>query len=244
MTEHIYQRYEQFLTSCLANKSLVNFKQNRSYNEILEHTSIDQGLQYLSLIRGTSIRQDEIKEFCLLNDSIGNPAKHNFETVMCSPSSLRYIYHAELILSHFKTFGVPINIVEIGGGYGGLYLAICFFAKKYGIDIQSYTIIDLSVVTKFQQLYLSNFSLKVPVDFINSSTYGESLSKPNLFLISNYCFSEIAMEHQKKYIDKLFSKISHGFFAWNHIPLYDFGFKYIVEDEIPKTGTFNKYVRF
>lgn len=244
MTERIYQSYEQFLTSCLTNKLLLDFKRDIRYNQILEHTSIDQGLQYLNLIHKTSIRQDEIKGFCTLNDSFGNPVKHNFGIVTCSPSSLRYIYHAHLILSHFKTFNIPINIVEIGGGYGGLYLAICFFAKKYDIIIQSYTIIDLPVVSKFQELYLSNFSLEIPVEFVDSTTYGSTLSKPDLFLISNYCFSEIAMEHQKKYIDKLFSKISHGFLAWNTISVYDFGFKYTEEPENPRTGIYNKYVRF
>jgi hypothetical protein len=244
MTELIYQRYENFLVSCVENKRLENFKKNPSYTEILEHTSFDQGISYLRLIGLSSITQDEIKEFSSKNDSFGNPAKHDFGFVICSPSNLRYIYHAHLILSHFKTFDLPINIVEIGGGYGGLYLAICFFAKKYDVVISSYTIIDLPVVTRFQQLYLSNFLLEIPVEFVDSTTYGESLSKPNLFLISNYCFSEISMEHQQKYIKNLFNKISHGFFAWNHIPLYDFGFKYMVEDEIPKTGTLNKYVRF
>jgi hypothetical protein len=65
-----------------------------------------------------------------------------------------------------------------------------------------------------------------------------------MFIISNYCFSEISEEFQKKYIDILFPKVSHGFMAWNMIPTYNFGFKFSEEDEYPKTGEFNKYLRF
>jgi len=244
MAEPIYQNYCNFLSNSVNNKNLINFKNNRIYNEILEHTSFEQGVEYLNLITANSIAKDEVVNFCNLNDSIGNPVKLDFGGIISSPSNLRYIYHAHLILTHFKTFNMPVNIVEVGGGYGGLYLAICFFANKYSINIESYTIIDLPIVVKFQKLYLSNFSLKVPIDFIDSTTYGSDISKSNLFLISNYCFSEISMEHQKKYIEILFPKINHGFFAWNSIPVYNFGFNYSEEEEVPKTGLYNKYIRF
>jgi hypothetical protein len=38
--------------------------------------------------------------------------------------------------------------------------------------------------------------------------------------------------------------LKHGFITWNNIPVYDFGFPADVEDEVPKTGKVNKYVRF
>jgi hypothetical protein len=65
-----------------------------------------------------------------------------------------------------------------------------------------------------------------------------------MFLVSNYCFSEISTEFQKKYIDTLFPKISHGFMAWNNSPTYYFGFEIKEEIEYPKTGNFNRYVYF
>ena len=240
----LYFQYEQCVSQYLTMNSLDNFKRNPEYTCILEHVNRNQGQEYLELIRKTDITQQEILDFSSKNDSVGNPIKETFGDFSCSPSNLRYIYHAHLILTHFKSFNTPVNIVELGGGYGGLYLAICFFAEKYSINIESYTIIDLPIVVKFQQLYLSNFSLKIPIDFIESTTYGSAISKDNLFLISNYCFSEISMENQKKYIENLFPKINHGFFAWNSIPVYDFGFDYSEEEEVPKTGLYNKYIRF
>ena len=65
-----------------------------------------------------------------------------------------------------------------------------------------------------------------------------------MFLISNYCFSEIPGNLQKEYIAKLFPKVSHGFMAWNHIPVYNFGFDIKEEVEFPKTGSYNKYIYF
>jgi hypothetical protein len=70
------------------------------------------------------------------------------------------------------------------------------------------------------------------------------LDKPNLFLVSCYSFSEIPREYQTKYIENLFPKIKHGFITWNNIPVYNFGFVVDVEEEVPKTGKVNKYVRF
>lgn len=239
-----YSKYEDCISEYLENNSLDNFKRNPEYTYMLEHVNRNQGQEYLELIRKTDITQQEILDFSSKNDSVGNPIKETFGDFSCSPSSLRYIYQAYLIISHLKTFNKSVDIVEVGGGYGGLCLALCFFANKYSVNIESYTIIDLPVVIKFQQLYLSTFSLKVPIDFIESTTYGSTISKSNLFLISNYCFSEISMEYQKKYIEHLFPKISHGFFSWNGIPVYDFGFKYSEEEENPKTGLYNKYIRF
>jgi hypothetical protein len=52
------------------------------------------------------------------------------------------------------------------------------------------------------------------------------------------------MDLQKQYIATLFPKVSHGFMAWNNIPLYNFGFETKSETEVPLTGPVNKYVYF
>lgn len=239
----LYSRYEYCVLNYLKNNSLNNFKRNPDYTYMLEHVDFNQGQEYLNLILKTDITQQEILDYCEKNDSIGNPLKEVFGDFLCSPSSLRYIYQAYLIISHFKKFNQPVNIVEVGGGYGGLFLAIDFFSKKYQLEIESYTIIDLPIIIKFQEMYVSKFSVKTPIEFVDSTTYGKNLSK-KYFIISNYCFSEISQENQEEYIRFLFPKIEHGFITWNNIPLYNFGFDYTEEIEYPLTGALNKYVRF
>ena len=40
----------------------------------------------------------------------------------------------------------------------------------------------------------------------------------NSFLISNYCFGEIEEHYHKKYNDKIFEYVNHGFICWNVSP--------------------------
>ena len=242
-----YSRYTDYITHICKLGNLTGFKSNRSYTDILEHVNQDQGKQYLSYIyEKSNITSDEIVSFCKLNDSLGNPSIVEFNSrIKASPTSLRYILHAHLILNHMISLNLSsIDLIEIGGGYGGLCLALDYFSSKYNIKIDSYTIIDLESALNLQNLYLSTINPSIRVKYINASTYGASMSNNNLFLVSNYCFSEISKEYQMKYIKILFPKVSHGFMAWNAIPTFDFGFKMLEEKEYPLTGQYNKYLYF
>jgi len=244
--ESLYQQYFDYVKQCNNYNSYSIFKMHPSYTYMLEHVSKIQGSQYYECIKKfTNIEDEEIKEFCIKNDQIGTPIKSDFGFVTTSPTNLRYIFQAYLILSHFKSKCVdePIDILELGGGYGGLCLAIHHFASKYEIKINSYTIVDLSEIIKLQQYYLSQHNTQ-NLSFIDGFTYGKDLENKNFYLLSCYCFSEISKEHQSKYIQHLFPKIKHGFITWNEIDVYNFGFETSIEEEYPKTGPKNKYVRF
>jgi putative sugar O-methyltransferase len=243
----IYALYANYVAKILKTGDISTFKQDPKYTYMLEHTSGYQGHQYIELIRKqTKISVKDIDEFSKKNDAIGGTKQKMFAelNLTLSPSNLRYLYQAYLIIKHFQKFNKKINIVEIGGGYGGLFLAIDFLARKYKIDIDSYTIIDIPVIAKFQKLYVSKVEHKIPFDTLPSTNFGKELDKPNLFLVSCYSFAEIPREYQAKYIEVLFPKLKHGFITWNNIPVYDFGFPADVEEEVPKTGKVNKYVRF
>ena len=92
-------------------------------------------------------------------------------------------------------------------------------------------------------MYVSKVQHTIPFDTLPSTNFGKEIDKDS-FLVSCYSFSEIPREYQAKYIEVLFPKLKHGFIVWNNIPVYDFGFAVEVEDEVPKTGRINKYVRF
>jgi len=241
-----YSPYEQYVASICKGNDLSNFKRADNYTYMLEHVSSSYGQDYLDIIRRTTtLQESELQKFCALNDSIGNPNRTSYGSLTVSPTSLRYILHAHLILTHLQSLNLPsIDIVEIGGGYGGLCLAIHHFAAKYALIINSYTIIDLPAIIELQKLYLSKIDPTTPVTCVSSTTFGETIDKKNMFLVSNYCFSEISSSLQKQYIETLFPKISHGFFAWNTIPTYDFGFAFREEKEYPFTANYNKYVYF
>jgi len=245
--ESMYTRYYDYISRITAESDLSSFKSNEDYRGILEHVSFEQGVEYLKYIRNTtSITETSIINFCKENDKIGEGIKYDYEFINTSPSNLRYLFHSHLILKHISSLKLEnLNIVEIGGGYGGLCLAINHLANDYNVTINKYNLIDLPAIGTLQRKYLESHTTNFTVNTYSAFNYGEEItSNTNTFLISNYCFSEINFEHQSNYIKTLFPKINHGFIVWNHIPLYDFGFKYDVEDEYPLTGHLNKYIYF
>uniref|UniRef100_A0A6C0L9H4 Sugar O-methyltransferase n=1 Tax=viral metagenome TaxID=1070528 RepID=A0A6C0L9H4_9ZZZZ len=242
----MYNAYLHALDGLRASGNISTFKSDHNYRTVLEHVSPNEGGEYLRLLRSlTDITEEEITTYCTVNDSIGSPLTSIYGALQTSPTNLRYILHAFLIMRHMLSVGIStVDIVEVGGGYGGLCLALHFFAKKYTISIASYTIVDLKEALYLQEKYLKAVLPNVEVTFVDASTFGSAITTQNMFLISNYCFSEISAEFQKQYIQTLFPKVSHGFMAWNFIPTYDFGFTRREEEEYPMTGNSNKYVYF
>ena len=241
----IYINYSNYIKEICDNNDLKDFKSNENYISILEHTTKELGEEYIKLlINNAKLRVKEIVGFSLLNDKIGNPNKDNYFFGNFSSSNFRYLYHSYLILKYLKKLNLnKIKIVEIGGGYGGLCLSINYLKNNFNIDIEKYYIIDLEQPIRLQKKYLDLHNIN-NTEFIDSSSFGENIKDSDLFLISNYAFSEISDDLQKKYINLLFPKVKNGFMCWNSIDLYNFGFDYISEEENPLTYHNNKYVYF
>jgi hypothetical protein len=260
----MYSEYQNIVCNIIKSNNL-DFKSNTSYNSILEHVSYEQGNSYISLIIG--IVNDEFKEisfenindYLLMNDKYGNPTKHKFMyngvEIICSPTSLRYVFHSLLILKHFKTVSTH-KIVEIGCGYGGLFLGMNHFAKILNVEIDKYYFIDLPEVTQLIKKYLElhNNNININYSIETAYNYGTDINENDLFLISNYCFTEIEEVHRNNYIKQFFPKISSGFIIWqtvfnlpiNNVNIINKDIKYITE-EFPQTATIEKknyYVYF
>jgi len=238
----LYERYHNFVKKILLKNDISNFKNHNDYRYMLEHVSFEEGLQYYNfIISKFNLTNDEIYSFCIKNDSIGNPIKFNYSFGNASPTSLRYILHSLLILEYIQSLELNnLDIIELGGGYGGLCLCMYHFASKFNLTF-NYNIIDLKYAGELQLKYLEKHSVTANC----LEPYGESLEGNNYFLISNYCFAEIDITSQKTYIELLFPKVQHGFITWNeYLDPYDFGFKCKIIDEFPQTGVKNKYIYF
>ena len=150
MANSVYKNYLNFLTDeKQKTDKYKNFKNNNKYREILEHVSREDGYKYLNniLIEFNEIKEYVICDFIIMNDMFGNPILNGYSlpngvNILCSPTTLRYIYHALTILKYYKTTNCK-NMVEIGCGYGGLFLAIVYFSKHLNISIDKYYLIDL-----------------------------------------------------------------------------------------------------
>ena len=114
-----------------------------------------------------------------------------------------------------------LDIIEIGGGYGGLSLFMHKISPLFKINITSYTIIDLPEISLLQKTYLDALDMSKNMHFYNINNYKNL--KENSFLISNYAYSEISIELQQEYTEKILNPyISYGFLVWNYIEIYDF----------------------
>ena len=228
------------------------FKSNINYTGTLEHVSREEGDKYLYKIRSNYSsfyysKKDFLTNLCYKNDAFGKTIKYTYDDFAhCSPTNLRYIYQTLLALDYVKSEMLNnLNIIEIGGGYGGLAFYIKNIAPIFGVKVSSYTIFDLPAATQLQKKYLNAHGMDVQVALLDSV---ESVHlEKNSFLISNYAYSEIEMDLQKRYTEKVLNPyVSHGFLAWNMIQIYEFIQNKTIsfKREVPLTGAFNYFVTF
>jgi putative sugar O-methyltransferase len=221
----MYTKYQEFVHNNKDN--FLNFKSDKTYNAILEHVSEELGNQYVNIIENlindslTQITFENINDYLLLNDKYGNPIKYLFtiknKPVTCSPTSLRYVCHALIILQHIK-FTNSDRVVEVGCGYGGLFLCINHFSKILNIPINKYYIVDLPEICSLIKSYLEKHNdINIDYQICSAYDYGKDIDDENLFFISNYCFTEINKENRDNYICYLMPKVSHGFITWQTV---------------------------
>jgi hypothetical protein len=227
----MYTKYVTYVNELLESDKF-NFKNNVEYNNVLENVTYPLGKSFLDTIVKvlsedfTEITLDDVNNYLLKNDKRGSPKKeiyrHNNKVIICSPTSLRYALHALLVIKYLKTKPNK-NIVEVGCGYGGLFLAINHFSKLLNIEIDNYYMIDLPEICNLIKKYLGLHDIHLNYCIHPSTNYGSDINMNNMFLISNYCFTVIEETHRKKYVEHLFPKIVNGFMVWQtcfNLPIY------------------------
>ena len=245
INKRIYTEYTDYINNIVSlDHKLWNFKRESVYTDILEHILPYHGQSYFIEIKKHFFNfykkyNKLLIKLCIANDLYGNPRKIKFKNFMkCSSTNLRYILHSLLILTFMQKHKLKsIDIIEIGGGYGGLSFFLQNISKIFNINIISYTIFDLPNISKLQSIYLKTLNSDKNMNFYQIDNY-KNLKK-NSFLIANYSYSEISLDLQKEYTDKILNPyVSHGFLVWNFIPLYNFiDNKHIVSEiEYPDTS--------
>jgi putative sugar O-methyltransferase len=200
-----------------------NFRRNRLYHEILEHVSVEDALLYIDEMKNSEKLSDEDINNFKLNDSVGNPITFEHERFgNISPTTIRYIKNV-LDIDHFLGGTSVDNIVEIGGGYGGLCRAISSY-----MNFENYMILDLPEVNKLCEKYISKFGNLG--EKVIQSFYDEVESVENIdLLISNYAFSECSFDLQKSYYDGVISNSDKFYISYNNITTRNMGIEYFKE---------------
>ncbi len=219
----MYNNYLNFLNQGVEDITKLNFKSNMNYRGILEHVSKKYGEEYIKLIETEFplIEMENILEFIETNDKYGGTQKEMFMMnevpIYCSPTSLRYIYHACLVLSYLQNTKNK-NIVEVGCGYGGLCLAINYFQKFFNLKIENYNIVDFDESCDLIQKYLSLHRniITTNMKYHSNKSYGANVNDEKLFFISNYCYTEIEKDDNMGYTNFLLPKVENGFLVWQN----------------------------
>lgn len=186
-----------------------NFKQNKIFTEILEHTSYQQGLDYISEInKNIKIDMSLIEKF-KENDLQGSPILYDYALPYgsISASTLRYLKVLNDLIINFGDL-TNYNIVEIGVGYGGQSKII-----QDQFKISEYNFIDLPEVLNLTKKYLSKFNYK-NLSFLDFKNLPQ---KKYDLVISNYAFTECSKEIQNLYLDKVINQSKNGFILGNDI---------------------------
>lgn len=212
MAWEISNNVGEYLNSCrdaaLDNRYFNQFKQDPRYRQILEHVSFEEASMYASKLPIEEVLKNlsKFKE----NDNYGNPDIHEFDNLgEVSPTTVRYIKNTFDIINRFgSNIG---NIVEIGGGYGGL----CKVLSSV-IYFSNYLIFDLEEPNMLSKKYLSKFDdLDGRVQSLTLEELGE-IDGIDL-LISNYAFSEVSLDVQEEYYEKVIKKSKRIYMVFNPI---------------------------
>ncbi len=192
------------------------FRRNPTYNDVLEHVSQQQGMEYLSVIN----KNDKLKftdgdwNNFRKNDLYGNPVVFPYELngqkVQISPTTLRYAKVLQDIVTLFDARRFQ-SVAEIGIGYAGQ----CRLLTSYLSNIQSYSLFDLPEVLGLAGRYLGKFG-KSTVDRIQfiDGTHIDTDGNYD-FVISNYAFSELVRDIQDIYLNRVILKSRAGYMTWN-----------------------------
>ncbi len=200
--------YESKVSKLITDKRLISkFRRNFEYRMILEHVSYRQGLEYLDRIFQLEIIDSSLISKLAQNDNFGNPRRYYYSGIgWVSPTLLRYISVFSEIekLIGFKSIN---SIVEIGIGYGGQARVIYELSH-----VTRYDFYDLSDVQQLASTYLKKTCPEFSPNHLD--IYRVENEQFDL-VISNYAISELPVEVQKEYLEKILEPAAHCYLIMN-----------------------------
>src|SRR5262249_29730903 len=139
---------------------------------------------------------------------IGRPLTSFYPGIgLISPTTLRYMKVAADLRGLFGP-DLGKSIAEIGVGYGGQLLV-----NDSEFSMQRYDLFDLEPVLRLVERYLESHLLNCAYQ---TSTLNQHLGeKAYDLVISNYTFSELPSQLQRKYIEKVLASAKKAYLTMN-----------------------------
>jgi hypothetical protein len=219
-TLSLYTNYLAAVREAIKQKpSEWTFKSDPRYREVLEHTPVEFAEIMLkwSLAQMPNLSIDYVRLLCRQNDSIGTPVQVPIADLgTYSTGNMRYLCHAIKVWQHIDSLDVDqIDVVEIGGGYGGLAFYMKGFSRYFKTGINPYLMFDLPDVVELQQRVLDALDVNAHAfDGIGSTYPWVQMGHP-VFCISMYAFSEFDQATRDWYAERVLKHCRHGLMVWN-----------------------------
>jgi hypothetical protein len=194
-------------------KAFNSFRRDDRLHPILEHVSYEEGLLYLKEIKDSEFSVSNISCKAKENDLVGNPFLYDYPEIgFICPTTIRYAKNVyDIAYAFSQTVPNIENVVEIGGGYGGL----CRLMTSL-FSIKQYLLVDFEDVNNLSKKYLQYYYEKC--NGIGWIVPDELEEVKNIQMcISNYCFSECDRETQEMYYNKIIKNSSMFYITYNHI---------------------------
>lgn len=216
------------------NKKFMSWRRSPACIKILENVSYEQGLALEKIIKSNYSNFLPLCEKICLEDKVGSPTSCKYSIGTCSPTILRYLKIAGDLQKEFGDL-TKLNIVEIGGGFGGQ----CKILNDV-VGFANYTIIDLPECTPYIERYLKHFAVKnfKVVDCTK-------INKPMQFdlIISNYAISEIDKHGQLNYIKNIVDLAPMGYIIYNYSISNPFVSSYTLQEFVACLSTDKRSIK-
>jgi len=201
-------RYTNSLKRAAEDDIVFNFfRREPGVREIVEGVPDCVGFGYHVKLKNTEFFKENLEKI-QLNDKIGGPRLFLIEGQAWTSTTLRYTWN----VLDMRQNGVQLDfadVVEVGGGYGGLCRMIHAFHTP-----KSYTIVDLPEALALTKRFLESYGI-TNVNYMSCFEY-DVLSVDTF--ISNYALTELTRDVQDQYVNRLMKRASSGYVTFNSQP--------------------------
>jgi hypothetical protein len=202
---------DDYLTLCVLaaenDEYFKKFRSCRSYRAILENVDGAASEKLLSVIQSYGKSGEDFRN--LWHTEIGKPYTYHLSGLgRISPTELRY---SKIVCELENLFGElnGFRVTEIGVGFGGQGGQILST-----FNLAEYEFIDLAEPLQLVKRYLKEIKAAGNVQLTAPDSV---MDKKRDLVISNYAFSELKLEVQEEYFEKVISRSDRGFVIYNHI---------------------------
>lgn len=215
--DYIHLKYNNEITK----DTISDFKNNKNIQAILSNESSSISLNTLKYIvkNHNKILETYYTEIKKYNIGVNNSELSTHNNYTLWNKSIENMFWSINLLEYIKKIGKKeIRIVEVGCGFGDVYIFTNMFSELYNIKIK-YTIIDLKDWIKKVKQYLSVNNIDISnITFINYEDLCNSkkTEKYDVFF-SKSAYSELNGYIRQFYIDNVVSKCNYIYIVWNYL---------------------------